>query len=199
MLATPYLSVEIDEAQRVRLEQLFQGAADAFAKAMAKALNRGLSVMLREMSRRASHETGIPEKIIRERIWGKRASSRTSGEWVRARGGKIGWPLGRFPYKELLGDAVLAGGGVDVQLGGRALSLPHAFVAQMGGEGGHVGIFERVGKSRLPIYEKRTDAVTDAILRAAGEPDIAKAGATAAVATLQKEADAFLAGKGAAA
>ncbi len=55
--------------------------------------------------------------------------------------------------------SIKSGGGVTVQIRkGKKTRLPHAFIAatRAGRSGSHVGVFERVGRNRLPIQSKST-------------------------------------------
>lgn len=55
--------------------------------------------------------------------------------------------------------SIKSGGGVTVQIHkGKKTRLPHAFIAttKAGKSGLHVGVFERVGRKRLPIQSKAT-------------------------------------------
>ncbi|MGD1001070.1 MAG: hypothetical protein ABSA67_10280 [Candidatus Brocadiia bacterium] len=169
-----------------QVENLLAGVDGAAAKVLEKALNAGMATARDLMARRASERTGIGAKVIKERVWGKRAT--VAEPWSRARAGKIGWPLGRFPYTQ-------EAGGVRVDLPGGSYLFPHTFVATM--PGSQESVFRRdpahMGSKMKGIVRARTDAVTDVIERISAEPEIEEAGRAAAMETLDVETKKVLA------
>jgi len=76
------------------------------------------------------------------------------------------WKRGRITTtgtKSTMGKRnIRSGGGVTVQIRkGKLTLLPHAFIAttRAGKSGTHVGVFERVGRSRLPVQSKASVTV----------------------------------------
>ena len=63
-------------------------------------------------------------------------------------------PLGKFPHIQ-----TARGVSVRVNVGGATKRIKSAFVATMGN--GHVGVFRRKGKARLPIQELWTTRISD--------------------------------------
>jgi hypothetical protein len=188
--AAPLFEIELDPADMARAEKLLAGMEGMFQRALAKAINTGMQAMRDEMARRVSETTGLGVNVIKERVWGRKG--RITSLWARARAGKIGWPLERFPHTQ-------TAEGVSIKLPGGAVIYPHTFVATM--PGGHEGVFRRKPSWRwkpvqtergaelhgLPIERARTDAVTDAIIRIAAEPAILALGVQTATTALDAE------------
>ena len=87
-------------------------------------------------------------------------------------------PLVAYPYRQ-----TKQGVSVEVNRGKRTL-LKGAFVATM--KSGHVGIFRRQGKTRLPIEELRGSRPVDALLHQGEAQGVADRGGSSFAATFAR-------------
>jgi len=129
-------------------------------RVMKRAINRTTRHVRSQMVKRAARAMKIKQKILKSRAWQTKAKKHMFG---RVRAGAVGWPL-------ILLKPRLTRKGVSVRLEGKRQVLERGFIATM--PSGHEGVYERVGRPRLPIREMRTRSLTD-VIRAQGlEPEI---------------------------
>ena len=159
------LRIEPDPADIAAITEMLRELPRELPKVIARSLNDAGRTVRSRIVKAAAKRTGLKQKIIRARVWPHKAKA--SKLVHRVIGGKVGWPMVLIKYRE-------TAHGITVRIAGQTERLEHAFVARM--PSGHVGIFERLKKSRLPIFEQKTDSVTEAIAQAAGLPDVLRAG-----------------------
>lgn len=115
-------------------------------KAVMRALNRTVENVRAEAVRRLRDSYNIKAGVIRDQMTLRTAWSGNLKASVVANGKPI--PLYEFSPRWSPRDP---GASFEVRRGTRK-TLAHTFVARM--KSGHKGVFERIGKSRLPIEEK---------------------------------------------
>lgn len=108
------------------------------AKAFARAMSRVTQTVKTRLVKRNAEHTHMPQMLVRERTT---ARFNGGGHTIEAvvRSNWIG--LHKLGAKQTAKGVTVRGRG----------NFPHAFVAGMAS--GHAGVFQRVGKSRLPIQE----------------------------------------------
>lgn len=169
--------IEPDSVKRV--EESLAGVRAEVPRVLRLAVNSGVSKIRREIEKAAMAKLNIERSILRERIWPHRAKAREEEIiYGTVRGGRMGWPLTKFPLTR-------TPKGIAATLGDRSVLYPGAFLAEM--PGGHQGVFERRGKSRLPIGEIKIESVTDVLEELSASPAIREAGAKAVADKIDKE------------
>lgn len=117
--------------------------------AVVRALNRsagsGRTLLVREVARNLA----LKSSTVRDQITIEKATSRNVVSRIAVKGTRI--PLIQFNARGPEPSRG-RGRGVTARLPGGAGRYPHAFITTVG-IGGHRGVFERKGKSRLPIRE----------------------------------------------
>ncbi len=144
--------ITVDESQLKRAEELLKDIPNGVNKAIVNAVNRAAQGARTDAVKKARERYYVKAKDVRKTIELKRATYENQAAIVRAEGSPLA--LSKFRItprqpparrrKKPVKAKVLRGGG-----GGE---IPGAFVAQM--ESGHIGVFVRAGKPRLPIKEK---------------------------------------------
>jgi hypothetical protein len=148
----------------------------AAVRALRKAGSTALRDMRSEASKRIKARKHIGAKYITRAITLRRASGTDIAgmSWsVDVSGEPV--PLVAYPYRQ-----TKQGVSVEVNRGKRTL-LKGSFVATM--KSGHVGIFRREGKKRLPIQELRGSRPVDALLHAGEAQGVADRGGATFAAT----------------
>lgn len=146
-----------------------------FKRAAVRALRKAGATALRDMrseaKKRITQRKRIKGKYISRAISIKRASGSdiSAMSWAVNVGGEP-VPLIAYPNRQ-----TSKGVSVEVNRGKRTL-LKGAFVASMPNSG-HVGVFRRVGKDRLPIKELRGSRPVDALLHKGESEGVAARGA----------------------
>jgi hypothetical protein len=129
----------------------------AIPKATVRALNKTGTPVQKEALRILSKDIGIAQKDVRKNLKMMRARRNNLNVLIEASGRRI--PLIAFDARQI--GARRKGqrrrsrgrGGVTYKKQGGARGfIPGAFIATM--RSGHVGVFKRTGKARLPIKEK---------------------------------------------
>ena len=171
------ITIEPESVQRV--QKALAGIRAEIPRVLRLAVNAGVSRVRREMEKAAMSILHIERSVLRERLWPRRAKVR-QGEDVygTVRGGRFGWALTKFPVAR-------TPKGLAVQFTDRSVLYPGAFWATM--PGGHVGGFQRKGKSRLPIGEIKVESVTDVLEELSASPSIRAAGAKAVEDKIDRE------------
>jgi len=170
------ITIEPDTVRRVQAQ--LAGIRAEIPRVLRLGVNAGVSRIRREIEKAALQVLHIERNILRERIWPNSAKKRFGEDaYGTVRGGKVGWPLTRFPHAK-------TPRGIAVSLGDRCILYPGSFIANVGG---HSGVFQRIGKSRLPIREIKIESVTDVIQELSAAPSIQAAGALAAETKIEKE------------
>lgn len=128
------------QIEGIEIFDQLQNSDKQLEKALYFAKNRALNTVKTELARGVPKKYDTKQKTIRDRT----RVNKNTGE-VSVKGSPI--RLFKFrvtptsPRRQLVTASVKRA----------SKSLPHAFVAQM--SNGHIGIFERVGKSRYPIRQ----------------------------------------------
>jgi hypothetical protein len=168
------LSVSFDKSQ---INALASGPLrSALKRALRKAGATALRDMRSEASRRIRARKRIKSKYITRALTLGRPTGRDIADmsWsLNVRGEPV--PLVAYPHRQ-----TKAGVSVEVNRGKRTL-IAHAFVATM--KSGHVGVFRRRGKARLPIDELRGSRPVDALLHKGEAQGVADRGGTSFAAT----------------
>lgn len=184
----PDVEIYVDQKHLDNLERLFGDAPKDLRRILANAVNRASRTMRTQIIRKAAKALKIKQKIIRSRVWFRKA---TPGYLAsRVRGGVVGFRLIDLGAREL------KGGGVKV----RGQKYPQAFIATMP-RTGHRGVFMRKNimlrlgmifmydwagarithvrsyrgeesGGELPITEIRSRSITRAIREIAALPEI---------------------------
>ncbi len=142
---------------------LAHGLEGAVLRALSKAGSTALRDMRAEAGKRIRQRKRLRLSFI-SRAFTLRRPRRSSidrMEWALEVSGKP-VPLVGYPHRQ-----TKRGVSVEVNVGKRTL-VEHAFEARM--KSGHVGVFKRRGKGRLPIAEQFGSRPVDALLHA-GEAD----------------------------
>ncbi len=116
--------------------------------AIARALNRTGATARTAMVREVSRDLGLQQKAIRDQFLSSDARPDKLVFRLSTTGKRI--PLYDFKARGPMPSRG-RGRGVTAKLPGGAGSYPNAFIARM--RSGHLGVFQRRGKARLPIYE----------------------------------------------
>ena len=155
----------------------------SFKRAAVRALRKAGATALRDMRsdarKRISARKRIGAKYISRAITLRRASGTDIAgmSWaVNVSGEPV--PLVAYPYRQ-----TKQGVSVEVNRGKRML-LKGAFVATL--KSGHVGIFRRKGKTRLPIEELRGSRPVDALLHQGEAQGVADRGGQSFAATFKR-------------
>ncbi len=143
------MSIEVKAEQLQKADIWLANVKDGVPKALASALNRTAEHVAAEATRKARETYDIKATDVRRTIRITRATKNNLTAHVKSLGSPI--PLIQFnvrpsrPPKKppaVLTASVKRSGGKPI---------PGAFVTTM--KSGHTGVFERVGKQRLPIRE----------------------------------------------
>lgn len=117
--------------------------------ATARAINRTADSEKVALSRAIATDMGIQVGVVKAAITVEKATTHRLTAFVIAKGA-------RLPLIDLRASGPTPsrgrGRGVSYRVFGTTRRLPHAFIAKMAS--GHVGVFGRSGKARLPIHEK---------------------------------------------
>lgn len=141
--------IELNSEQLKRAQQMLGHIPGAAPKAMANAINRAVTTARTEASRKVREMYYITNKNITATMTLTKASAGSPTALIRSKAGPIA--LSKFRVtpkqpsakrKKPITARVKKGGGGPIA---------HAFVARM--KSGHVGVFDRVGKQRLPINQ----------------------------------------------
>jgi hypothetical protein len=144
------LSIDERQLERIRLSLADQpGIMDA---ALARALNRTASFIMRNIARDASAASDIPARLVRKRMFQKRATRNQLESMI--------W-LGVLPFRasQLMGrpltqDDIKRYRGKRISV--RGMNLPsNAFVQRIYGSA--VDIYARTGRSRFPVRVQTKD------------------------------------------
>lgn len=172
------IDLQIDTNDLRKIEKTYRHIKDAMPRVLSPTINRTLNKGRTEVRREIRKDYVIKQKDIPVRVKGA-SRARLNGELIIT---STMLPLAMFKImpagvqhrkrKQIIRAMVRAGHGG---------SLPHAFVAIM--PSGHRGVFERVGKERLPIRELL--AIGAAVM--AKQPRIMQAVTKAMSATFQNE------------
>lgn len=148
-------------------------ASGPFKRAALRAIRKAGATALRDMrseaSKRIRQRKRIRPSLIRRAMTIKRATGSDLARmaWsVNLSGDPV--PLVAYPHRQ-----TARGVSVEVNRGKRSL-VPGAFVATT--KSGHVGVFRRRGKARLPIEELRGSRPVDALLHKGEAEGVAERG-----------------------
>jgi len=166
------ISFRVDDAQLAEIQAIFADAPKEIPKVLYRAINRASRKIQSLVAKTASKLLGIKQKIIRKRIWYRKATRRRL--YATVRGGVVGFLMADFDPRQVAK-------GVQIKLRKRQL-VAGAFVARM--PKGHVGVYRRKPSARprppkghaLPIKEQRTPSVTQAVMEVAALPSIVREG-----------------------
>lgn len=142
--------VEISAEDLKRVGKILSGIENGTEKAVSSAVNRSAAFAKTAAARRVASDYYIKVSDVKKTINVKKASYSNLEANMISRGHAIS--LSKF--KVNTGKPVLK---VAVKKEGGLKPLPGAFQAKVGG--GHKGVFERVGSSRLPIEGKYGPAI----------------------------------------
>ena len=138
--------------------------------AVNEAVTTGRAALGREIRKVWNLKTTLTRKQITK---GQKATNATLASSIRISGGPIDlihfravWRRGRINTtgkKSTMNKRSTKNGGVFVTIErGKKTRLPHAFIARAGG---HIGVFERKGKIRLPVMNRASITVASMVLQ----------------------------------
>lgn len=142
--------ITVDEKQIERAEELLKNIPDGVSKAIVNAINRAAEGARTDAVKKARERYHVKAKDIRKTIEIERATYENQAAIVRAEGSPLA--LSKFkitpskPPQKRRKKPVIAR-----VIRGEGGPIPGAFVARM--KSGHIGVFKRAGKSRLPITQ----------------------------------------------
>ena len=143
------MDLTVDQRQLNRIGRTLEGIPNALPRVVSRSINAAAVQVRSGAVKRLSREMGVKQKQLRPRVRLLRASRR---KWrARVFFDHRGIPAIRLDARQL------AAGGVSYGASGARQRHPRAFIATMP-RSGHEGVFERVGCSRLPIFEHETDS-----------------------------------------
>lgn len=125
------------------LSQAFKKIEQAHEKAAIRALNRTAASVRTASVRAMARDLGVPQKPVRDATTIRRAAPGRNFAEVVAKGKRI--PLRDFKARQTRK-------GVSYRIGQARKLILGGFIARMAS--GHVGVFTRAGRERLPIQEK---------------------------------------------
>lgn len=114
-------------------------------KAGIRTVNRTLTSARSSITKLVSSDMGLQQKVVREYVTVSAAKDRGMAPYGVLYASTKRVPLIQFKAKES------KRGGVTAKLPAGAGKYPNAFIRQT--KSGHVGVFQRAGKARLPIYQ----------------------------------------------
>jgi hypothetical protein len=144
--------IQLDQRQLRRLEVLLSGYPGAVRRVIPRALNRTATSARSRVVKGIAAEINLRQKDIRRGVTVDRAKPTRHVARITIKGRRV--PLIKFGARQTRK-------GVTARVrkrGGRELH-PGAFIATM--PTGHVGVFERKRRSRLPIREKRGPSIVE--------------------------------------
>lgn len=124
------------------LQQALKRTSDGLTRAAVAALNRTAATVQGRAVREIAKDIGAKQKVVREAVGIRKASQSKPEAEVVARGKRI--PIYDLTARQTQKGATYRSGA------GRRL-IPSAFIARM--RSGHLGVFKRESKKRLPIVE----------------------------------------------
>ena len=137
-------SVHLDLSEfRVRIAALKRPHAPV-VRAMNKSIASGRTAFVRGVA----GDIGLKASDVREFVIVREATAQNLAATIYASANRI--PLFKFGAKGPV-PSLGKGGGVTARLKGGAGRYPRAFIATLGS--GHVGVFQRLGRARLPIAQ----------------------------------------------
>ena len=143
------MTIEIREEQFERAKLVLSNVPKGIERAMASAINRAAQSGRTEAVKKVRERYIVKASTVREPLKIERASSSSPIATLRAVGSVI--PLSKFkirPSKPTPGKSTPVTATV---IKGKGGIIPKAFVARM--PAGHVGVYRRKGRPRLPIME----------------------------------------------
>lgn len=142
------ISVTIDPVHLLHLQSDLKGITNGLPKAIAGAINDTTKDEKVVISRKIRDRVNIKKRDIDPYITTKKATpSNLTGLIILSETKRI--PL--IYFKARFARKSRRGVSYQIAVDGGRKTLPHAFIAQM--KSGHEGVFQRVGKKRLPIEE----------------------------------------------
>ncbi len=143
------MTIEIREEQFERAKLVLSNVPKGIERAMASAINRAAQSGRTEAVKKVRERYIVKASTVREPLKIERASSSSPIATLRAAGSVI--PLSKFkirPSKPTPGKLTPVSATV---IKGKGGTISKAFVARM--PAGHVGVYRRKGRPRLPIME----------------------------------------------
>jgi len=143
--------ITVDAKQLKRAEELLKNIPNGVSKAIVNAINRAAVGARTDAVRKVRDRYFIRAKDVRETIEIEKATYSNQAAIIHAKGSPLA--LSKFkirpskPPKKRRKKPVVA----RVVRGEKGGAIPGAFVARM--QSGHIGVFKRAGKARLPIHE----------------------------------------------
>lgn len=159
------ITIRADENQIARAELLLKTIPDGVSRAIVAALNRAAEAARTDAVRKVRERYYVRAGTIRDEIRITKATLEDQRAVISAAGSPISlskfWisparPLTRRRRKPVIARVVRGEGG----------PIKGAFVAQM--KSGHIGVFHRAGRARLPIVERYGPSVPQML----GHPDV---------------------------
>lgn len=144
--------IEIKDDMLKKAEMLLGDIPGAVPKAASNAINRSLEAARTEAVRSVTKEYIITAKEVRNSMPIVKAKPTQLLGTIRSEGNLI--PLSKFDISPKQPPSTKKTVMARVKKGSGRKSVAPAFLARMPGGGQHVGIYKRVGKSRLPLEEK---------------------------------------------
>lgn len=172
--------VEVDPEDLRRAQWKLTAYPRGINKALMRALNAALTKMRGTVVKDAALGSAVPQKFIRRRLWlNKAKTNKLYGSVVLS--GRA-WPLVWFAHS-------VAPTGVQTIRG----LIAHSFVARM--KTGHVGIYLRKRKTRLPIFEQTAPSMAETIRALLVAPKISEEGRRTLSKRIRAEVDLILEGR----
>lgn len=173
--------IELTAEQIEKAERALENIPDGVPKVIVRAINRAAESARTEASRKVREKYYVKHSDVISTIKIYKASPADYSATIISKGHVLALPKFRVTPREpepKRKKSII----VRVKRGGGG-PLPGAFVAQM--KSGHVGVFKRVGKPRLPIEQKYGPSVPQML----GSPSVSQWIEEKAQETLEKRLD----------
>jgi len=153
------LEITVNQRQLRWVRRMLAAVPNGMGRVMSRSINRTAVGARSQAVKAIAAESGLQQKIIRQRVSIQRASVRRWAATIRIRDRRV-------PVMTLGAKQTKTGVTVRGKAGGGRRLIPHAFIATM--PSGHTGVFQRRGLERLPIRELLTDSLAKIFEETAG-------------------------------
>jgi len=141
-MAGELVEIKVDDVKLRKVERMLRGFPKAVPKVMSRGINRTITSAKTETARKIAAEISLKVSDVKKTIYIKKASY---SRWLA----QLGISGSRIPLKMF--KARQTKKGVSYKIGAKRKFIKSAFFATM--SSGHIGVFKRLGKFRLPIAE----------------------------------------------
>lgn len=142
--------ITVDAQQIERAEELLRGIPDGVSKAITNAINRAVEGARADAVRKVRERYYIKARDVRDAIRIEKATYKNQSAIIHAKGSPVA--LSKFRITPSKPPAKRRKKPITARVvRGMGSQIPGAFVARM--RTGHIGVFKRAGKARLPIRQ----------------------------------------------